>query len=84
MWYQVTDDELLWTPYGSPVRERLNFLQDPNSEAVFALQFREDKKWIENNFPKDMRYESVILSGDNVLQPEYFQCVSQVSFCNIF
>ena len=60
------------------------FLQYPNSGAVFALQFREDKKWIENNFPKDMRYESVILSGDNVLQPEYFQYVSQVSFCNIF
>ena len=77
MWYQVTDDELLWTPYGSPVRERQIFLQDPNSGAVFALQFREDKKWIENNFPKDMRYESVILSGDNVLQPEYFQYVSQ-------
>eukprot|EP00095_Tigriopus_kingsejongensis_P006955 maker-scaffold406_size180810-snap-gene-0.19 protein:Tk06955 transcript:maker-scaffold406_size180810-snap-gene-0.19-mRNA-1 annotation:"hypothetical protein TRIADDRAFT_52362" len=41
VWLTVTDDELLWTPYGSP--------------------FLDDKQWIENNFPKDMRYESMII-----------------------
>ncbi|TRY79298.1 hypothetical protein TCAL_08847, partial [Tigriopus californicus] len=58
-WLQITDDELLWTPYGSP--------------------FLEDKKWIEENFPKDMRYESVIIEGDNVLTPEHVQYLAKLN-----
>lgn len=58
-WLQITDDELLWTPYGSP--------------------FLKDKKWIEENFPKDMRYESVIIEGDNVLTPDHIQYLAKLN-----
>ena len=48
-WNENTDDEQLWTPYGSP--------------------FVAEREWILQNFPKDTRYETVILSSEekNVL-----------------
>ena len=36
----------------------------------------EDKKWIEKNFPKDKRYETVIVTGENVLSVEFVRHVS--------
>ena len=42
-------------------------------------QYLDDKAWIEENFPKDMRYETVIIHGPNVLTADYFTYVSQKS-----
>ncbi len=40
------------------------------------LQYVTDKAWIDENFPKDIRYEIAMIIGPNVLTAEYIQYVS--------
>jgi len=59
-WKENTDDEELWTPYGSP--------------------FIAEREWILDNFPKDTRYETLVLASKephgNVLTAETIRYVS--------
>jgi len=57
-WYQEMDQEVLWTPYGSP--------------------FIEQKKWIADNFPRDRRFENLILVSDNVLTADTLRYFSKI------
>ena len=43
------------------------------------FQFEVQKQWIDSNFPKDLRFENAMLTGEDVLQPEYLQYVSEVT-----
>ncbi len=56
LWNTVTDDEMLWTPYGS--------------------DFVDSKRWIDEKFPPDIRYEILIYTAPNVLTPENIKFVS--------
>ena len=59
-WNENTDDEQLWTPYGSP--------------------FVSEREWILQNFPKDTRYETVILSSEekNVLTADTIKYIMKL------
>ena len=48
-----------------------------NHFNIFLRQFIEQKAWIAENFPKDKRFEYVIITGDNVLTAETFSYVRQ-------
>lgn len=43
---------------------------------ILCLQFSEQRVWIEQHFPKDTRYQTVLISGENVLQASYIRYVS--------
>ena len=43
---------------------------------ILCLQFSEQRIWIEQHFPKDTRYQTVLISGENVLQASYIRYVS--------
>ena len=73
-----TDDEFLWTPYGSDVRIHISSIGKITKRCVkgtihtFVLffhthfyQFVDQNAWIKENYPKDMRYESIIVSSKN-------------------
>ena len=40
------------------------------------LQFTKQRSWIKEHFPKDTRYETLIISGDNVLLASHIRYVS--------
>ena len=46
--------------------------------VLVSFQFLDDKQWINDNFPRDMRYENVMLYSDNVLKASYMQYVSSI------
>ena len=83
-WYTLTDDEYLWTPYGSEVRAlfqknvfRCNICDCQN------FQFQDSKRWIDKNFPPDIRYEVLIMTAPNVLTPDAIQYVSTTCLLEI-
>ena len=79
LWYQELDEEVLWTPYNSPVRwSAVNLLTQPH----IVFQFIEQKAWIAENFPKDRRFENLILESDNVLTADTVKYVKEI-FSNI-
>ena len=44
------------------------------------LQFTKQRSWIKEHFPKDTRYETIIISGDNVLLASHIRYVSWFFF----
>lgn len=79
-WQVNTDDEALWTPYGSPVGNSCFFLKKRGHNSSSSLQFIKQRNWILSNFPKDTRYETVLISAKaqhgNVLTADTVQYVS--------
>jgi hypothetical protein len=75
-----TDDEFLWTPYGSDVRIYISTIGEVTKceidlkETIHTVvlflytnfyQFVDQNAWIKENYPKDMRYESIIVYSKN-------------------
>ena len=80
-WDQETDQELLWTPYGSPVRIIFAiFLLLFQNKRSFFPQFIEQKEWIAKTFPRDRRFENLITVGENVLTADTIRYVSDLVF----
>ena len=81
-WDQETDQELLWTPYGSPVRIDLFVCASPKR---ISPQFIDQKEWIAKTFPRDRRFENLIAVGENVLTADTIRYVSaSISSINSF
>ena len=78
-----TDDEFLWTPYGSDVRIYIRSIGNVTKCGIYLIgvketihtvvlffytnfyQFVDQNAWIKENYPKDMRYESIIVNSKN-------------------
>lgn len=50
----------------------------PPSKILPPSQMGEQKVWIDATFPKDVRYESALITADNVLTAEHMRYVSCV------
>ena len=78
-WDQETDQELLWTPYGSPVgfifAKKTVLFGFLDIRSLFP-QFIEQKEWIAKTFPRDRRFENLIAVGENVLTADTIRYVS--------
>ena len=71
----------------------LRFWQEINEESPSlwfppGTTFYETGQWIKENFPNGVRYQQLLLSGSNILTPEYLKYVRQRyllsnSICNL-
>ena len=50
-----------------------------HTPKMTKLQFLDDKDWIAENFPADVRTELALITADNALLPENIQYVSIVA-----
>ena len=52
--------------------------QTRSDQEIIMLQFLDDKDWIAENFPTDLRTELALVTADNALLPENIQYVSRI------
>ena len=59
----------------------LNFYQENNAFRLWIAQdseFVENFNWLQENYPPDTRFNNLIISGSDVLQPEVLQILANI------